>query len=117
MSFDLLVYNLVLHLPINSQSKHLCDSLQTKVNHKEQNDMYLKEILYEQSKEPKGNTDSLLQPFVLSDQEHELIQRVNTLKRELMREYATLILTKMFNDLLKKESQLCVDERVISNVF
>ena len=98
-------------------SKHLCDSLQTKVNHKEQNDMYLKEILYEQSKEPKGNTDSLLQPFVLSDQEHELIQRVNTLKRELMREYPTLIGTKMFNDLLKKESQLCVDERVISNVF
>ena len=99
-------------------SKRLCDSLHTNMNTSDKrNDMYLKEILYEQSKEPKGNTDSLLQPFVLSDQEHELIQRVNTLKRELMREYPTLIGTKMFNDLLKKESQLCVDERVISNVF
>ena len=71
------------------------------------NDLYLKEVLYEQSKDPNGNTDSLLTPFVMDEQEMvemEFVQRVNQLKAEMVREYPTLIGTKMFNDLLKKET-------------
>ena len=95
-------------------SKRLCDSLQTNMNISDKrNDMYLKEILYEQSKEPNGNTDSLMLPFMMSDQdmtERELTQRINTIKHKMIQEYPTMVGTKMFNDMLKKESRRIVDE-------
>ena len=90
-------------------SKRLCNSLQTNVNTKDKhNDMYLKEVLYEQSKEPSGNTDSLLQPFMMSEQdfaEKDLINSVMNIKHTLMKEYPSLIGTKMFISQWKRESK------------
>ena len=93
-------------------SKRLCNSLQTIVNNKDkQNDMYLKEIMYEQSKEPSGNTDSLLQPFMMSEQdfaEKDLIKSVMDIKYTMMKEYPSLIGTKMFINQWKKESKAMI---------
>jgi len=90
-------------------SKRLCDSLQTNVNTKyKHDDMYLKEILYEQSKEASGNTDSLLQPFMVSEQdfaEKHLIKSVMDIKYTMMKEYPSLIGTKMFTTQWKRESK------------
>ena len=89
-------------------SKRLCNSLQTNANtvDDKRNDIYLKEVLYEQSKEPMGNTDSLLLPFVLNTQQIEkdiLMNKVNKVKYELSKEYPSLIGTPMFMNQWKQE--------------
>ena len=89
--------------------KRLCNSLQTNMTTTDKrNDMYLKEILYEQSKEPSGNTESLLLPFVMNEQEiaeKELVKGVHKLRMELSEEYSSLIGTKMFVNQWKRESR------------
>jgi hypothetical protein len=84
--------------------------LQTNANtvDDKRNDIYLKEVLYEQSKEPMGNTDSLLLPFVLNTQQIEkdiLMNKVNKVKYELSKEYPSLIGTPMFMNQWKQESR------------
>ena len=71
-----------------------------------QSDLYIREVMYEQSKYPNGNTDSLLKPFSRSDHEDaemELMRCVNRVKSKLTKEYPSLTSTKMFTSLLKSE--------------
>ena len=90
-------------------SKHLCESLETNIHpHEKHNDMYLKEILYEQSKIPSGNTESLFQPFMLNKQEiskKELIKKVYDIKIEMLSEYPSIKGTKMFINQWKREAR------------
>ena len=90
-------------------SKRLCDLLDANVTtFDKQNDMYLKEILYEQSKTPSGNTDSLLQRFIMSGQDlaaKGLMEKVIAIKCKLLKEYPSLIGTKLFVNQWKRESR------------
>jgi len=90
-------------------SRHLCESLEANIQpHEKHNDIYLKEILYEQSKIPSGNTESLLQPFMLNEQEiakKELIKNVHDIKIEMLSEYPSIKGTKIFINQWKREAR------------
>jgi len=90
-------------------SKQICNSLDTKLNsNNNRNDLYLKEVLYEETKRATGNTDSLLSPFVMNIQDVDsdaLMCKIRDLKNGLSKEYPTLIGTPMFINQWKQESR------------
>ena len=91
-------------------SKRIYDSLATNAESvmDRTRDTYLKEIIYEQSKTPTGNTDSLLFPFIRTDEEiaeKELIEEVQKIRWNLVLEYPSLMGTKMLTNQWKRSAR------------